>query len=160
MSSTGDKKRTIKEIYRNSSERISLALKLFGQPKQDEPLVFQSDKDFETISGLISNAVKAQLQEELNDYRSAIADVGQWVVLVYTKEYLNHHRNQNPNVLYVVKKGLEVLHLMLHRDLRRRQLSPTESQVYHEFKKLSSGLPKPQQFSESLVDGEFGRKSS
>lgn len=160
MSSAGDKKRTIKEIYRNSSERISLALKLFGQPKQDEPLVFQSEKDFETISGLISNAVKAQLQEELNDYRNAIADVGQWVVLVYTKEYLNAHRSQNPNVLYVVKKGLEVLHLMLHRDLRRRQLSPTESQVYHEFKKISSSLPKPNQFSESLVDGALGRKSS
>ena len=160
MSSTGDKKRTIKEIYRNSSERISLALKLFGQPKQDETLVFQSDKDFETISGLINNAVTAQLQEEFNDYRSAIADVGQWVVSVYTKEYLTHYRNLNPNVLYVVKKGLEVLHLMLHRDLRRRQLSPTESQVYHEFKKLSSSLPKPNQFSGNLAEGALGRKSS
>jgi hypothetical protein len=141
-SSAADKKKTIKEIYRNSSERISLALKLFGQPKQDEPLVFQSQKDFETISGLLVNAVSSQKQEEANDYSNAIADVGQWLVIVYTKEYLEAHRNHQPNVLYVVKRGLEVLHLMLHRDLRRRQLSPTESQVFHEFKKLASALPK------------------
>ena len=129
--STADKKRTIKEIYRNSSERISLALKLFGQPKQDEPLVVQSERDFETISGLLGAAVQAQLNEEINDYRNAISDVGQWLVGVYTKEYLEQHKQHIPNVLYVVKRGLEVLHLLLHRDLRRRQLSPTESQVFH-----------------------------
>lgn len=138
-----DKKKTIKEIYRNSSERISLALKLFGQPKQDEPLVLQADRDFETISSLLANVVNAQKQEEANDYRAAIIDVGHWLVGVYTKEYLDAHKSHQPNVLYVVKRGLEVLHLMLHRDLRRRQLSPTESQVFHEFKKLVSTMPKP-----------------
>lgn len=138
-----DKKKTIKEIYRNSSERISLALKLFGQPKQDEPLVLQADRDFETISSLLGNVVNAQKQEEANDYRAAIIDVGHWLVGVYTKEYLDAHKSHQPNVLYVVKRGLEVLHLMLHRDLRRRQLSPTESQVFHEFKKLVSTMPKP-----------------
>lgn len=140
--SSADKKKTIKEIYRNSSERISLALKLFGQPKQDEPIVFQAERDFETISSLLANAVNAQRQEEANDYRSAIMDVGQWLVGVYTKSYLEKHKTHQPNILYVVKRGLEVLHLMLHRDLRRRQLSPTESQVYHEFRKLMAGLPK------------------
>jgi hypothetical protein len=145
VSSNGasDKKKTIKEIYRNSSERISLALKLFGQPKQDEPLVLQAERDFETISGLLNNAVNAQRQEEQNDYRTAIVDVGQWLVAVYTKEYIETHKSHQPNILYVVKRGLEVLHLMLHRDLRRRQLSPTESQVFHEFKKLVSNMPKP-----------------
>ncbi|MEN9530158.1 MAG: hypothetical protein RI932_2031 [Pseudomonadota bacterium] len=160
MSSAADKKKTIKEIYRNSSERISLALKLFGQPKQDEPLVFQSDRDFETISSLISNAFQSQHQEEANDYRVAILDVGQWLVGVYTRDYLNAHKAHQPNVLYVVKRGLEVLHLMLHRDLRRRQLSPTESQVFHEFKKLISTLPRPTQNTQSNHDGSLGRKSS
>jgi len=160
MSSSGDKKRTIKEIYRNSSERISLALKLFGQPKQDEPLVFQSDRDFDTISGLLNNAVQAQTQEDANDYRVAILDVGQWLVSVYTSEYLTGHKNHQPNVLYVVKRGLEVLHLMLHRDLRRRQLSPTESQVFHEFRKLISALPKPISNNSTFGDGALGRKSS
>lgn len=160
MSSSGDKKRTIKEIYRNSSERVSLALKLFGQPKQDEPLVFQSDIDFDTISGLLNNAVQAQTQEDANDYRVAILDVGKWLVSVYTIEYLTGHKNHQPNVLYVVKRGLEVLHLMLHRDLRRRQLSPTESQVFHEFRKLISALPKPMLDNLTFGDGVLGRKSS
>ncbi|MEY2986900.1 MAG: hypothetical protein RJB13_421 [Pseudomonadota bacterium] len=158
--STADKKRTIKEIYRNSSERISLALKLFGQPKQDEPLVIQSERDFETISGLLGNAVQAQLNEELNDYRTAIMDVGQWLVNVYTNEYLEQHKQHVPNVLYVVKRGLEVLHLLLHRDLRRRQLSPTESQVFHEFKKLISTMPKSSQNTGSQEERVLGRKSS
>lgn len=160
MSTSADKKKTIKEIYRNSSERISLALKLFGQPKQDEPLVFQSERDFETISGLLNNAVKAQYQEDANDYRAAIIDVGQWLVSVYTKDYLNSHKTNQPNVLYVVKRGLEVLHLMLHRDLRRRQLSPAESQVFHEFKKLVSVMPKPKFDSASADSSSLGRKSS
>ncbi|MBM3381993.1 MAG: hypothetical protein FJY29_06075 [Betaproteobacteria bacterium] len=160
MTSAADKKKTIKEIYRNSSERISLALKLFGQPKQDEPLVFQSERDFETISSLLGNAVQSQHQEEANDYRLAILDVGQWLVGAYTREYLSTYKNQQPNVLYVVKRGLEVLHLMLHRDLRRRQLSPTESQVFHEFKKLISGLPRPSQNTASSVENNLGRKSS
>ncbi|NBO38774.1 hypothetical protein EBU99_09345 [bacterium] len=160
MTSAADKKRTIKEIYRNSSERISLALKLFGQPRQDEPLAFQSERDFETISGLLSNAVQAQKQEEANDYRSAIIDVGVWLVGVYTKDFLENHKNFQPNVLYVVKKGLEVLHLMLHRDLRRRQLSPTESQVYHEFKKLVATMPKATQNTSDDLHGNLGRKSS
>jgi hypothetical protein len=142
-SSAADKKRTIKEIYRNSSERISLALKLFGQPKQDEPLVLQAERDFETISSLLVNVVNAQQQEDANDYKAAIMDVGSWLVGVYTKSYLDSHKSHQPNCLYVVKRGLEVLHLMLHRDLRRRQLSPTESQVFHEFKKLISTMPKP-----------------
>lgn len=158
--STADKKRTIKEIYRNSSERISLALKLFGQPKQDEALVAQSERDFETISGLLNNAVQAQLNEEANDYRTAIVDVGQWLVGVYTQEYLEEHKQHIPNVLYVVKRGLEVLHLLLHRDLRRRQLSPTESQVFHEFKKLISSMPKSSQSSRTRDERELGRKSS
>lgn len=144
MSATSaDKKRTVKEIYRNSSERISLALKLFGHPKQDEPLVPQAEKDFETISNLLSAAVNAQRLEEHNDYRSAILDVGQWLLSVYSKDYLESNKTYQPNILYVVKRGIEVLHLMLHRDLRRRQLSPTESQVFHEFKKLIIPLPKP-----------------
>lgn len=158
--SAADKKRTIKEIYRNSSERISLALKLFGQPKQDEPLVFQSERDFETISSLLGNAVQAQMNEEANDYRMAIIDVGQWLVGVYSREYLQQNKNQIPNVLYVVKRGLEVLHLLLHRDLRRRQLSPTESQVFHEFKKLISIMPKPAHSGVQTDDQDLGRKSS
>lgn len=158
--SAADKKRTIKEIYRNSSERISLALKLFGQPKQDEPLVFQSERDFETISSLLGNAVQAQLNEEANDYRMAIMDVGQWLVGVYSREYLEQQKNQIPNVLYVVKRGLEVLHLLLHRDLRRRQLSPTESQVFHEFKKLISAMPKPSLHGVQSDERDLGRKSS
>jgi hypothetical protein len=158
--SAADKKRTIKEIYRNSSERISLALKLFGQPKQDEPLVFQSERDFETISSLLGNAVQAQLNEEANDYRMAIMDVGQWLVGVYSREYLEQQKNQIPNVLYVVKRGLEVLHLLLHRDLRRRQLSPTESQVFHEFKKLISAMPKPSLRGVQSDERDLGRKSS
>jgi hypothetical protein len=49
---------------------------------------------------------------------------------------------------------------MLHRDLRRRQLSPTESQVYHEFKKLISTLPRPSQNTQNAIENALGRKSS
>ena len=165
-STTADRKRTLREVYRNSSERVSLALTLFGSVKQDSIFALQLDKDFEAIANLIANVLESQKIEEDNEYRVIILDVGNWLTKAYQKEYLNANKGNSLNVLYVVRRGIEMLHLLLHRDLRRRALSPTESQLYHEFRQLCLKIPDPRKFGNAdAPDVEFSmsqkiRKSS
>ena len=163
---TPDKRRTLREVYRNSSERVSLALTLFGSVKQDALFALQPDKDFDAIANLIKTVVDSQKIEEENEYRVIIFDVGNWLIKAYKKEYLNAQKGNSLNVMYVVRRGIEVLHLLLHRDLRRRALSPTESQLYHEFRQLCLKIADPRKFgSAETPDVEFSmsmkiRKSS
>ena len=140
---TPDKKRTLREVYRNSSERVSLALTLFGSVKQDSLFALQPEKDFDAIANLLKNVVESQKIEDENEYRVLILDVGNWLLKGYQREYLIANKGNALNVMYVVRRGIEVLHLLLHRDLRRRALSPTESQLYHEFRQLCLKIPDP-----------------
>lgn len=138
-----DSKRTVREIYRASNERVSQALKLFGSPRADTAFEMHSDKDHDAISNLLAMVVSAQKAEDETEYRVAILDVGTWVESAYRKEYLTSQSRASSNIFYIIKKGLEVLHTLLHRDLRRRQLSPTESQMYYAFQKLRGAVTDP-----------------
>lgn len=157
-------RKALKEIYKNSQERISLALKLFGPAHKDSPATLQADREYETIANLLNSVVSSQKFEEENDYRGAIQDVGSWLLSAYKTDYFAAQEGKEPSVLYVVKRGMEVLHTLLHRDLRRRQLSSTESQLYFEFRNLARPFPDPRkaQLSQAEVDAalaEFERKS-
>jgi|GEM_PF-617049 len=134
---------TLKEIYRNSRERISLALKLYGPALKDSPAVLAAEREYETIHNLLNSVVSSQKFEEENDYRTALQDVGTWTLSAYRKKYYSENARCEPSVAYVVRRAMEVLHTLLHRDLRRRQLSSTESQIYFEFRTLISAMPDP-----------------
>lgn len=137
---------TLKEIYRNSRERISLALKLYGPAHKDSPAVLAADREYETVHNLLNSVVSSQKFEEENDYRTALQDVGTWTLAAYKKKYYSENSRCEPSVAYVVRRALEVLHTLhtlLHRDLRRRQLSSTESQIYFEFRNLVRDMPDP-----------------
>lgn len=154
MEDKKEQRKLSKEIYRASRERVSLALKLFGTQKPDEITEIHTDKDFDTINNLLNSVVSSQKFEEDNDYKGAIQDVGGWTLAAYSKAYLASNAKASPRPLYVIKRGMEVLHMLLHRDLRRRQMTPTESQVYYEFRKLAGALPDPrkQKLSQTDVD--------
>jgi hypothetical protein len=152
MTNATDARRTVKEIYKNSCERISLALKLYGPAAKDSPARLHAERECETIRNLVNSVVGSQKFEEPNDYRAAIQDTGTWILKAYSPEFFEQHSNHAPSVLYVVKRGMEVLHALLHRDLRRRQLSSTESQIYFEFKALLKPLPDPRK--EPLSQGD------
>lgn len=157
-------RKALKDIYKNSQERISLALKLYGPAHKDSPAALPSDREYETIANLLNSVVSSQKFEEENDYRGAIQDVGGWLLAAYGKEFFAAQGGKEPSMLYVVKRGMEVLHTLLHRDLRRRQLSSTESQLYFEFRNLVRPYPDPrkEQLSQADVDAalaELERRS-
>lgn len=157
MNKNADPRKTLKDIYKNSCERIALALKLYGPAAKDAAPKIQETREYETIHNLINSVVSSQKFEDANDYRAAIQDVGLWVLAAYKKGYFEVNAKHAPSILYIVKRGLEVLHALLHRDLRRRQLSSTESQIYFEFKALIKNLPEPRnaELSQSEIDAQI-----
>jgi hypothetical protein len=156
MTNATDARRTLKEIYKNSCERISLALKLYGPAAKDAPPRIQ-EREYETIHNLINSVVSSQKFEEENDYRAALQDAGTWLLGAYKRAYFDANAKHDPSILYVVKRGMEVLHALLHRDLRRRQLSSTESQIFFEFKALVKTLPDPRRevLSQEEIDAQI-----
>jgi len=136
-------KDSIKELYNESKQRIRLVLSMFGRYEPEKPNPLPDDKTFATISNLINSIMSATQFETENQYRNAIVEISNWLNCAFNKEYLTENASLYPNPLYAVRKGAEVLHSLLHRDLRRKQFSSEEDQMYRNFLTLISKLPDP-----------------
>jgi hypothetical protein len=157
---TSGQKSTLREIYRDSSDNISQALTLFGPGRSDGGYDVPVDTDYDNIVYVIHQVLSAQSHEEDSAYRTTILAIAEWLTAALDKDYILQQNNLGfPSIVYVVKKGFEVLHCLLHRDLRRRQLSQTEAQLVQEFVRLAANYPNP-----CLPSGRkaasHGRKSS
>ncbi len=138
------KEKSAREIYRHSMDRVDVVLNLFGLPRSDFGYDYPSESDFERMVQLVDEVVHAHRAEEESAYRTTILAVGEWLQAALCHDYLDHQSNLGfPSMFYAVRKGVEVLHCLLHRDLRRRVLSQTESQVVHEFVSLAAQFPNP-----------------
>lgn len=139
-----EKMSATREIYRNTVDLVGEALNLFGISRADGGYNYPPESDFERIVELINTAVELHRDEEDNAYRTTMLAVGEWLQWALKGDYLEHQGNDGfPSIFYVVRKGVEVLHCLVHRDLRRRALSGTESSVVHEFVLLASQYPNP-----------------
>lgn len=137
------KKLSTKEVYANSKKSIKLILELIGKPEPNKPTPLPDHSTFEKISTLTKSMMELAHFEPENQYSRAIIDVTTWIHFVFQKDYLQSHQNAYPNPVFVFKKGIEVLHAFLHRDLRRKQFSAEEDEIYRNYKNLSSKLPAP-----------------
>jgi hypothetical protein len=135
--------KVLRDIYRNSQERITLAMRLFVQAHKEGLWPSTADKEHPNLQNILNSIVSSQKFEENNDYKAAIQDVGSWILSAYHKRFFLEHERATFSPVAVTKKALEVLHTLLHRDLRRRQLSSTESQIYFEFQSFRRPLPDP-----------------
>jgi hypothetical protein len=154
VSSDRISKDSIRELYHESRQRIRMILQMLGKPEPEKSNPHPDDKSFAAISNLINSIMSSGQFEPSNQYRDAIIDVSSWLNSGFEKNYLNQNENKRPHPLYVVKKGVDLLHTLLHRDLRRRIFSSEESTMYQEFLSLSSQLPDPrrQRLDQSNVD--------
>ncbi|MGY3803212.1 hypothetical protein ACWNT8_03995 [Pigmentibacter ruber] len=148
-------KDSIKDIYSESKHRIRLILAMLGkyEPEKINPL--PDEKSFATISNLINSIMSAAQFESENQYRNAIVEISNWMNCAFNQEYLTKNEKLYPNPLFAVRKGGEILHSFLHRDLRRKQFSSEEDEIYRNFLKLISSLPDPrnQKLDQGDVDG-------
>ena len=146
-------KPNVREIYRQSADSVKLALELLGNQSAAEPPRIPPDSDLETMGRLMADIVAAHSSEPANDYRELVVSVAAWTGGACDKAFFMHHLVARPHGAFVVRKGLEVLHMLLHRDLRRRSLSNSESQIYYDFVRLTSGMAKPPKLSRSRSAG-------
>ena len=81
--------------------------------------------------------------EQKNIYKDAIEEISTWIFSAFQKNYLIENEKCYPNPLYAIKKGVEILHSFLHRDLRRRQFSSEEEEIYRNYRSMVNNLPNP-----------------
>jgi hypothetical protein len=135
--------KSLKELYAESKKRIRLILKMLDryEPEKKNPL--PDEKSFATISNLLNSIMSAAQFEPENPYRNAIVNISLWLNGAFRVEYLKNNENLYPNPLYAVRKGAEILHFLLYRDLRRKKFSSQENEIYRNYLTLISALPDP-----------------
>lgn len=138
-------KNSPKELYSESRKKIRIILNLLGRVEPEKANPIPDEAAFATIQDLIQNIIKAANFEQDNDYKNAIAEIATWIGQVFQKEYLVENEKCYPNPVYAVKKGIELLHSFLHRDLRRKQFSFEEEEMFRNYRAMMNSLPIPQQ---------------
>lgn len=138
-----EKQPSVRDIYRSSRERVSEILTVLQPIKSDSKSCPSFEREYDRILNLMNSVVGSQRFENENDYRAVMDYVGSWALYALEAPYLEANQGAYPTPIFVIKKAVEVLHLLLHRDLRRRNLTNSENQLYNEFVRLHGHLPNP-----------------
>jgi hypothetical protein len=136
-------KDSVKDLYHEMKQRIRILINLLGKPEVDKLNPLPDDKTFDKISNLINGIMGSSQFEPESQYRDAIVEISNWLNCAFQRDYLNTNGHCYPNPLFVVKKGVEILHSFFHRDLRRKLLSSEEHEIYRSFIALTANLPDP-----------------
>lgn len=136
-------KDSLKSLYNESKQRIRLILSMLARYEPEKVNPLPDEKTFETVSNLINSIMSASQFESENQYRNAIVNISNWMNCAFNKEYLNKNESLYPNPLFMVRKGGEILHSFLHRDLRRKQFSSEEDEIYRNYLSMIASLPDP-----------------
>lgn len=137
-------KETLKEIYSESKKKLKIILNLLGKMHKENQFSVPSDPQvFHTMSDLLLKILHAIEMESDNQYRNAIVEIADWMHRALNVEFIEQNQKKYPHPLFVIKKGAEMLHSFLHRDLRRKQFSSEENEIYQNYLALIRKLPNP-----------------
>lgn len=137
-------KETLKEIYSESKKKLKIILNLLGKMHKDNQFSVPSDIEvLRTIADLLLKILQAIELESDNQYRNAILQIADWMYRALHIEFIEQNKQKYPHPLFVIKKGAEMLHSFLHRDLRRKQFSSEENEIYQNYLTLIRKLPNP-----------------
>lgn len=84
----------------------------------------------------------AKLEHD-NQYRDAILQISDWIHAALQKKFIEKNNTCVPHPMFVIKRGIEILHSLLHRDLRRKQCSSEENEICQTYLSLTKRLPNP-----------------
>lgn len=137
-------KDSLKEQYNESRKRIKMMLDILNQIYKNNVLCTSiDDPRFLSLVELIENVKNAAKMENDNQYREAILQISDWVHAALQKDFILAHNKQVPHPLFIIKRGVEILHSLLHRDLRRKQCSSEENEICQTYFSLTKRLPNP-----------------
>ena len=136
-------KDSLREIYHESRHKIRMVLGLLGRVEANKPIPLPDESSLETMSALVLTIRQYALSEAENQYRNAIVDIATWLGCALTPGYLDEVQKDYPHPMYIMKKGAEILHSFLHRDLRRKQFSSEEVEIFQNYQMVVGQLPRP-----------------
>ena len=136
-------KDSLRELYHESRQKIRMVLGLLGRIEASKAPPLPEESSLATMSHLILTIRHHALYEPENQYRNAIIEISTWLGCALTLTYLEDIQKKNNNALYLLKKGAEILHSFLHRDLRRKQFTSEEAEIFQNYLALMGQLPRP-----------------
>lgn len=137
-------KDSLKELYNESKKRIKMMLQLLARSSKDNQFSeLPDEQNLTTMFNLSEHILNAAKMENDNQYKDAIIYIADWIHMALHRDFLQKYQNHHPHPLFIVKKGAEILHSFLHRDLRRKQFSSEESEIYQNYLALIRRLPNP-----------------
>ena len=132
--------------YNESTEDLNKILKLFGFPKSAHVAVWHDAEVAIEIRDNLKKIYDRHQHEEKNDYRRVIVELLSWIGSGYNVAFVERVSGVDLNVMFVMRKGLEAVHVLLARDLRRKNLTLNEKQMIGDFKDLTAKLEDPRTF--------------
>lgn len=137
-------KDSLKEQYTESRKRVKMMLDILGQIYKNNSFCASCDDPrLETLQELIEHVQNTAKLENPNQYREAITQISEWIRAALQKHFLQSHNTHVPHPIFIIKRGVEILHSLLHRDLRRKQCSSEENEIYQTYLSLTKRLPSP-----------------
>ncbi len=126
-------KDSLKEIYYESKQRVRAILKMLGPIDLKDPMKPIDVKVFDNISNFINSIMSSAQFESSNQYSDAIREISTWLNFAFQRKFITENAEKKPHPFLAIRKGLEILHSFLHRDLRRKQFSSEENELYQSF---------------------------
>ena len=121
-----------KELYRDASDRVVASIYQFTniQNLNDINMI---NSHLRRISSTVSGCIGLFMFEENNSYKDAILSLGNWLERAFEPEVFLTLKSSFEDYEKLLRRGLEILLMLLQRDLRRRILSLDESRAYHAY---------------------------
>ena len=112
-----------------SQDRMGMALEFIGKPDKKGHIELPEKSKYKTIQEITEKVLISHQEEEPEGpYREIILAVLEWLIASLSPEFITRNNSEDPYPgIYAVRKGFELMHLLLHRDRRRRLLSKTEN---------------------------------
>ncbi len=135
-------KDSLKGLYQELKEKIRLILGILGALEEKKTSALD-DLNVQRLAHLLNDVLNNCDSESNLQYREAIFFVSSWMKKASQKNFLQANYNCSPHPSIVLKKGAETLHSLFHRDLRRKNLSGSEEELYRRFVCLTKTIPSP-----------------
>lgn len=143
MATKNISKDTLKVSYFESKKRIKIILQSISKYNQNNNHILDvpDPNTCKLVIDLCHQIHQTSLHEPQTQYSQAIVTITQRIDQVLQKDYLKNYKKDYPQPMFVVKKGAEILHSFLYRDLRRKQFSSEENEIYSNYLALTRKLP-------------------
>ncbi len=130
-------KDSLKDLYSDSKKRIKIILNAVALcQNEDQSFSIPDTTICSNLSHLCIQISESAQLEPNTQYSDAISNIANKMSIILDVNFIENHKNHYPHPIFIVKKGAEILHSFLHRDLRRKQFSSEENEIYQSYLSL------------------------